>query len=112
MQRQTLTRRRQLRDAIIEKYLASGLTQKQFCLQEQLAYSTFQLWLKKYRQANANILSEQKQNNRFVPLTFTPPATKPGSPHYIIEYPNGVVLRVNGSIELQTLIHLIQARGA
>jgi hypothetical protein len=109
---QTSSERRQLRFATIEKYLTSGLTQKQFCQQERLAYATFQLWLKKYRQANTDAPQERKPGNNFVPLTFTPLKPKPDFSHYIIEYPNGVVLRVSRSIEPQTLIQLIQASGA
>ncbi len=111
MTTQTLAERRQNRFATIEKYLASGLTQKQFCLQEQLTYSTFQLWLKKYRQANTDSTHERERDqpgNNFVPLTFKPPTTKTD---YIIEYPNGVVLRVSRAIEPQTLIQLIQTSG-
>jgi len=99
-----------MRFATIEKYLASGLKQKQFCLQEQLTYSTFQLWLKKYRQANADSTHERSQSgNNFVPITFQPRAAKAD---YVIEYPNGVVLRVSREIEPQTLIQLIQTGGA
>lgn len=106
---QTLAERRQMRFATIEKYLTSGLTQKQFCLHEKLTYSTFQLWLKKYRQANADSINERKNpGNNFVPLTFQPLSA---NPDYIIEYPNGVVLRVGRAIEPQMLIQLIQAGG-
>jgi hypothetical protein len=44
-----LTPRAQQMLALIEKYLASGLSPKAFCAQEQLAYATFQCWLRKYR---------------------------------------------------------------
>lgn len=109
MANQTLAERRQMRVATIEKYLASNLTQKQFCEQEQLTYSTFQLWLKKYRQTNGD--SENARchaGNNFVPLTFKPLAVPS---EYTIEYPNGVVLRVSSPIDLATLIRLIQASG-
>jgi hypothetical protein len=109
MATQTLAERRQKRFATIEKYLASGLTQKQFCHQEQLTYSTFQLWLKKYRQAHADTTQQHGQTgNHFVPLTFKPAAAKTD---YVIEYPNGVVLHVSRAIDPQTLIQLIQASG-
>ena len=110
MAKQTLAERRQQRFATIEKYLASKLTQKKFCEQEKLTYSTFQLWLKKYRQANADSTYEHGQpGSNFVPLTFQVPAAKTD---YVIEYPNGVVLRVGRAVEPQTLIQLIQASGA
>jgi hypothetical protein len=111
MQNQTFAEQRQLRLATIEKYLASDLTQKQFCQQEQLAYSTFQVWLKKYRQAQVEPGLKQNSDNSFVPLTFTSTTAKLDSAHYIIEYPNGVVLRVSGLIEPQTLLQLIQVTG-
>jgi len=111
MQSNKLAERRQMRFATIEKYLSSGLTQKQFCQQEHLTYSTFQLWLKKYRQENSDAALKQKRNKGFIPLTFTSSATKFDEPYYIIEYPNGVVLRVSRTIEPQTLIQLIRASG-
>jgi hypothetical protein len=109
MATQTLAERRQIRFATIEKYLTSKLTQKQFCEHEQLTYSTFQLWLKKYRQENADPTHEHgRPGNNFVPLTFKPSAVKTD---YVIEYPNGVVLRVSEAIEPQMLIKLIRASG-
>ena len=94
MQNQTLAEQRQLHLAAIEKYLASGLLQKRFCQQAQLAYSTFQVWLKKYRHAQAEPTLEQHSDNSFVPLTFTPIIAKVESALCNIEYCNGVVLSV------------------
>jgi hypothetical protein len=108
---QTQQERRQARFAIIEKYLNSGLTQDKFCEQQQLAYSTFQFWLKKYRQENPDRAKKQQSSDtRFLPLTFTPPKTEPAS--LVIEYPNGVILHVHGVMEPQLLLQLIQAYGA
>jgi hypothetical protein len=107
MQKQTLAEQRQMRLATIEKYLASGLPQKQFCQQEKLAYSTFQVWLKKYRQAQKAVAPQQHADNRFVPLTFTAESAKPVSAHYVIEYRNGVVLRIHGAIGPETLLQLV-----
>ena len=36
--------------AFIEQWLNSGLSQKQFCEQNNIAYSVFQYWQKKYKQ--------------------------------------------------------------
>jgi hypothetical protein len=44
-----LTPRAQEMFARVEKYLASGLSQKAFCAQKAIAFNTFQNWLKKYR---------------------------------------------------------------
>jgi len=106
-----LAEQRQLRLATIEKYLASGLAQEKFCQQEKLAYSTFQVWLKKYRQAQKAMTPLQHSDNRFVPLTFTAESATPVSAHYVIEYPNGVVLRIHGAIEAETLLQLLNQAG-
>jgi hypothetical protein len=111
MSSQTQQERRLARFALIEKYLDSGLTQDKFCEQQQLAYSTFQFWLKKYRQVNSNRAKEQQSPaNTFLPLTFTSPKNDPAP--MVIEYPNGVILHINGAIEPQLLIQLIQSHGA
>lgn len=52
MSSSALTERQHARLNPSTKYLNSSLTQRQFCQQEQLAYSTFQLWLKEYRRQN------------------------------------------------------------
>ena len=108
---QNSAERRQWRFATVEKYLASGQTQKQFCQQEHLAYSTFQVWLKKYRQTKSVSSPEQQLGSNFIPLTLTPSTATVDSAHYIIEYPTGVILRISGSTTLATLMQLIQASG-
>lgn len=111
MTSQTQQERRQARFALIEKYLASGLTQDKFCEQQRLAYSTFQFWLKKYRQEKTDrARKRQSSDNRFLPLTFTSPKTEPAP--MVIEYPNGVILHITGAVEPQLLIQLIQSHGA
>ena len=111
MTSQTQQERRQARFALIEKYFESGLTQDKFCEQQQLAYSTFQFWLKKYRQENpGRPRKQQSPANTFVPLTFTSPKTE--SALLVIEYPNGVILHVHGVLEPQLLLQLIQGHGA
>ena len=110
MASQTQQERRRSRFALIEKYLDSGLTQDKFCEQQHLAYSTFQFWLKKYRQENPNQAKKQQaSDNRFLPLTFSLPKTEPAP--VVIEYPNGVILHINGVIEPQLLLQLIQVHG-
>ncbi len=108
---QNSAERRQWRFATVEKYLASGQTQKQFCQQEHLAYSTFQVWLKKYRQTKSASASERQRGSNFIPLTLPPSTGTVDSAHYLIEYPSGVVLHISGSIAPATLMQLIQASG-
>lgn len=100
----------------VEQYLASsGLTQKAFCQENGLALSTFELWLSRYRQKQKALtqqpIREPKKNN-FIPLTVKPPETADVPPaRYVIEYPNGVVVRLSGAVAPQMLVHLIQTAG-
>ncbi|MDZ7366877.1 MAG: hypothetical protein ONB43_13560 [candidate division KSB1 bacterium] len=93
--------------AYIEKYLASGLSQKAFCAQENLVFSTFQCWLRKYRAHHRQAEAPSAPANRFIPLHVreTPPAPPPLS--CVIEFPNGVNIRLSGQVDAQLLSHLI-----
>ncbi len=106
-----LTPRAEQMYPLIERYLASELTQKQFCQQEGFSRSTFLCWLKKYRrhqQSNAHPSCE------FIPLHFA--ANKglpiPAQPTCAVEYPNGVVIRLFGSINVQMISQLIRMQAA
>jgi hypothetical protein len=103
---QTLGERRQSRIGTVMKYLDSGLTQRQFCQQEKVAYSTLQFWLKRYRESKLE--AQEPNRDNFVALQVRPPLqTDP--PHYTIQYPNGVVVHINGTISPESLLVLIQA---
>ncbi len=101
------THRAQEMFALVEKYLASGLTAKKFCQNESITYSTFQWWLHEYRkEKNA---STKPISKKFV--TLLPPQSH-GSPalwqnSYAIEYPNGVVLRLTGPVDVKVVSQLI-----
>lgn len=100
------------KQAIIEKYFTSGLTQRVFCQQEGLTYSTFQLWLKKHRQTNVAVEPTTVQSSEcFIPLVFDSPQADEITPHVVIEYPNGVVVRICQTLLPQVLPHLIQSYG-
>lgn len=110
MPNQKLAERRQARLAMVEKYLASGQPQKQFCQNEQINYVTFRYWLKKYRQEQVKSVCGEPSQNRFVPLTFSPGDVPQRIPCYTVEYPAGVVLHITTSIDPQSLIQLIRAQ--
>ena len=96
---------------LIEAYLASGLSQKHFCRQEGIAYSTFQWWLRQYRQRHVDAEAGSEKGNGFIPLRiYDPPrATLEDEGLYCeIEYPGGVVLRLSGRVEREVLLALIQ----
>lgn len=102
-----LTPRAQRMYSIIKKYLASGLTQKVFCKQEGLALSTFQLWLSKYRthsHANKNC----SRTHNFIPVHLNPPHPAAEAGHCVIEYPNGVIVRLSGKTEVALVSQLVQ----
>ena len=96
----------------IEKWRASGLSQYQFCKQENLSKSTFGYWVKKYKQEKSiSGSSPKKPDKTFLPVEFS--ASKDSSDntpeHITITYPNGIqvscplILDSNGSTNLAKL---------
>jgi len=100
------TPRTQQMYTLIEKYLSSGSTQKQFCQQESIPLSTFSYWLRHYRRSNQN--SDQK-SAEFIPLGFTSTRNIPvlSQPTCAVEYPNGVLVRLFGSVDVQLISRLV-----
>lgn len=121
---------------IIKKYLSLNgkITQKAFSQQEGIALSTFQWWLKQYRESSTTPLPTGSESLRGdtvsgVTLAAGPeqenPAPQPfialrvgggdkraeSSTHYVIEYPNGVVVRISGGLEVEFLRLLILGNG-
>lgn len=104
-----LTVRAQQMFALIEKYLASGLSQKAFCAQEELAFTTFQCWLRKYRAQQQS--TPPAFSNDFIPLHVRKASTTMASPlTCVVEFPNGVIVRLSGQVDFQLLSHLVAAR--
>lgn len=107
------SRRRRVRPAarlaLIKKYLASGLTQKQFCQREKLAYPTFLTWLRKYRAAGSQAPNLRPAAPGFVPLQLEPAAHRAAS--CTLEFPNGVLVHFSGDIAVQLLTRLLRAAG-
>lgn len=104
-----LTPRAQEMFARVEKYLASGLSQKAFCTQEAIAFSTFQNWLKKYRVCQRQI-EQQPATARFIPLHVGEPRALPNrSLQCVIEFSHGVIIRLSGPVDFAMLARLIHA---
>lgn len=96
---------------VIERYLTSGLTQRAFCQQEGLSHSTLQWWLHKYRQDHGPLPERgvsTPERRGFVSLKVGSPAS---SGQCVIEYPNGVIVRLSGRLEGAFLRELIRASG-
>ncbi len=93
--------------AVIEKYLASDVTQKEFCQQENLSYSTFQFWLHKYRKANNSCKNNESSQAPFVPINFCEPNARSSHQSCTIEFPNGVVVRFSETVDVRYLSQLV-----
>lgn len=102
--------RSEARYALIREYLDKpGITQREFCLNHQIAYSTFQLYLRKVRQSQI-IPKSTEATGRFVPLALPGLAIAPGS-HSTCElvWPNGMLLRFRENPNPEYLLALIKA---
>jgi hypothetical protein len=96
----SLTPRAQQMYTLVGKYLSSGSTQKQFCQQQSIPLSTFSYWLRHYRQNNQN---PDQTSAEFIPLGLTSKRNVPvlSQPTCAVEYPNGVLVRLFGSVDVQ-----------
>jgi len=110
MPKQKRLARRQARLAMVDKYLTSSQPQKQFCQNEQIHYTTFQYWLKKYRQQQRQAGCVESSAKQFVPLRFSSADRPQPVPCYTLEYPSGVVLHITVAIDAPALIQLIRAQ--
>jgi len=66
----------------IEQWQQSGLTQKAFCLQNDLSYHVFHYWYKVFRN------KESRPASSFIKLDI-PPAAVYGTPHSELILPDG-----------------------
>jgi len=130
--RSTLTSRAQKMYSIIEKYLSHNgkITQKAFSQQEGIPLSTFQWWLRQYREcittpppagsenlrgdtvSGVSVMvgpeQEDPLSQSFIPLRVGDGEKRTESPtHYVIEYSHGVIIRISGSLEVEFLRRLI-----
>ncbi|MHB2149757.1 IS66 family insertion sequence element accessory protein TnpA [Calditrichota bacterium LG25] len=82
---------------IIEAYEQSGQTQRAFCKERELAFTTFLYWLRKYRK-------EKTKSASFIPLNIL---NRDSNSHYRIDLPNGIIIHLNGSEGLKLISELI-----
>jgi hypothetical protein len=83
---------------LIESYLQSGQSQKQFCFENNLSYSKFIYWLKKYR-------SSRRFSQEFIPLNFDSLSGQ----SCIIELPTGIKLQINQPLNPKAISDIIAA---
>ena len=96
---------------VVEKYLASGLSQKAFCDQHKLPAASLSYWLRKYRKAHAGspAVPAPRTPDAFVPIRIT--ATSSTQSACELVFPNGVTVRFSHPVEPGLFIQLIH-RGA
>jgi hypothetical protein len=93
MDKQQRIKRHEEMMSLIERWQQSGKTHKLFCQEQNLAYSAFYYWLKRYRR--------EIDESSFLPLEIS-------SGSFIeIRYPGGVTLQLPAQISLSALKQLI-----
>jgi hypothetical protein len=95
---------------LVEKYLASELSQKAFCRERNLPYAVFGYWLRKYRNAQraSSPVAKNSAQAAFVPLHVTPQGHSCQSACELV-FPNGIVLRFTQPMQTDLLIQLIRS---
>lgn len=96
--------------AIMEKYLASGLSQKKFCQQENMNYSTFQSWYKKYRERHNIPPKLVSQKSHFIAIHEQRNASSAGLFYCQIEFPTGIIIKFAEPPTMAILTQLLQLR--
>jgi hypothetical protein len=93
-----LTSRAQEMYMVIKEYLDSDMTQINFCNSKQIPESTFQYWLKRYRDdtnghASRSNFTNKKNSRGFIPLDLTS-STDLLLIHCEIERSNGTIIKL------------------
>ena len=79
--------------SLIEQWHESGKTQKIFCQEHELTYTTFYYWLKRYRR--------QIDESSFLPVEIS------SNFHIEIRYPGGIVLQLPASTRISAIKQLL-----
>jgi len=99
---------REERFAMIRRWQESGLTQKQFCINENWTMNNFQHWLKRFRKVNLPATGENvpgEKSSAFVKLKM-PPKNISGNPFSEVVFANGNSIRFYDRIEISQLKQL------
>jgi len=77
--------------AWIESWQQSGISQNRFCKEEKLSSSTFNYWLKKYKQERDRTThADSKPVKRFLSVEITKESVHRDKNYITITYPNGI----------------------
>jgi hypothetical protein len=95
--------------ALIREYLnQTNITQREFCSNHHIAYSTFQLYLSNFRRQQPARKAEP--TGQFIPLAFPEQAiTTSGHSACEITWPDGMIIRFGTKPSPEYLLALIKA---
>lgn len=94
--------------SVIENWQQSHQSQYKFCKDQKLSLSTFQYWLKKYRNSQENTqIKTSLSHQRFLTLEVSEVEQAQSAENFTICYPNGVQLSCPSTTNTQTLRNLI-----
>jgi len=81
---------------LIGQWKTGALSQKAFCLQQQVPYGVFHYWYKRYRDVHKE---EEPNESFFIPLQINPATALPGASHCELIYPDGRRLLFHQPVE-------------
>ena len=93
MKKQERLQREEEMLSLIEQWSESGKTQKVFCQEHDLTYTTFYYWLRRYRR--------RLEENVFLSVEISPGA------NIEIRYPGGIILQLPATTKLSIVKQLL-----
>lgn len=87
---------------VLEKWSASGFSQRRFCEERGISLSTFTYWRRRLRGEN-----QVESQAPFIPVEIKPSQGSRRSSHYEIRLEEGVRIRVPFDFESESLSRLI-----
>ena len=102
MSNQSTKKREQWR-AIFKKWSSSGLSQRRFCEERKIRFSTFCYWRRQLREE----ICEDESPSPFIPVEVKPPGRSRCPSHYEVRLEDGVRIRVPSDFESESLARLI-----
>ena len=87
---------------VLEKWSASGLSQRRFCEERGISFSTFCYWRRRLRETSAS-----GSATPFIPVEIKPPRRGTGLSCYEVRLESGARIRVPFDFESDSLLRLI-----
>ncbi|MCA9438602.1 MAG: hypothetical protein KC978_22650 [Candidatus Omnitrophica bacterium] len=90
---------------VFGEWSSSGLSQRRFCKERGISYSTFCYWRRRMTESET---TESESSPFFVPVKIKPATEQPTPSYYEIRLENGVGIRVSFDFESESLARLIE----